>query len=73
MVADGVLRGVEKVQDTVSKAFFEPVILLRVRGLAHSGKTVVISSLVANLLDKGRIPHLLAALAWLNRWAQEQV
>lgn len=60
-IADGVLRGIENVQDTVSEAFFEPVIRLGVTGLARSGKTVFITSLVANLLDRGRMPHLLAA------------
>jgi hypothetical protein len=39
---DGLLRGVETVQDTVSEAFFEPVIRLGVTGLARSGKTVFI-------------------------------
>ena len=60
-IADGLLRSVENVQDTVSETFFEPVIRLGVTGLARSGKTVFITSLVANLLDRGRMPHLLAA------------
>ncbi len=60
-LADGLLRGVETVQDTISEALFEPVIRLGVTGLARSGKTVFITSLVANLLDRGRMPHLLAA------------
>ena len=60
-IVDGLLRGVETAQDTVSEAFFEPVIRLGVTGLARSGKTVFITSLVANLLDQGRMPHLLAA------------
>ncbi len=51
----------EAVGDTVSEAFFEPVIRLGVTGLARSGKTVFITSLVANLLDRGRMPQLLAA------------
>ena len=49
------------VQDTVSETFFEPVIRLGVTGLARAGKTVFITSLVANLLDRGRMPGLLAA------------
>ena len=49
------------VQDTVSETFFEPVVRLGVTGLARSGKTVFITSLVANLLDRGRMPGLLAA------------
>lgn len=60
-LADGVLRGVETVQDTISETFFEPVIRLGVTGLARSGKTVFITSLVANLMDRGRMPHFLAA------------
>ncbi|MEM6939378.1 MAG: YcjX family protein [Pseudomonadota bacterium] len=60
-IADGVWRQVEAVQDTVSETFFEPVIRLGVTGLARSGKTVFITSLVANLLDRGRMPGLVAA------------
>lgn len=60
-IADGIWRQVETVQDTVSETFFEPVIRLGVTGLARSGKTVFITSLVANLLDRGRMPGLLAA------------
>jgi predicted YcjX-like family ATPase len=59
-LADGLTRGVEAVGDTVSETFFEPVIRLGVTGLARSGKTVFITSLVANLLDRGRMPGLLA-------------
>lgn len=60
-IADGVLRSVEGVSDTVSGAFFEPVIRLGVTGLARAGKTVFITSLIANLLDRGRMPGLVAA------------
>ncbi len=60
-MADGLWRQVETVTDTVSETFFEPVIRLGVTGLARSGKTVFITSLVANLLDRGRMPGLLAA------------
>jgi hypothetical protein len=60
-IAESVTRGMEAVGDTVSEAFFEPVIRLGVTGLARSGKTVFITSLVANLLDRGRMPQLLAA------------
>lgn len=60
-LADGLLRGVESVGDTISEALFEPVIRLGVTGLARSGKTVFITSLVANLLDRGRMPQLVAA------------
>ena len=60
-LADGLVRGVESVGDAVSEALFEPVIRLGVTGLARSGKTVFITSLVANLLDRGRMPGLAAA------------
>ena len=60
-IADGIWRQVEAVQDTVSETFFEPVIRLGVTGLARAGKTVFITSLVANLLDRGRMPGLVAA------------
>ncbi|UYV36334.1 YcjX family protein [Rhodobacteraceae bacterium D3-12] len=60
-LADSISRGFETVGDTVSGAFFEPVIRLGVTGLARSGKTVFITSLIANLMDRGRMPGLLAA------------
>jgi predicted YcjX-like family ATPase len=60
-LADGLTRRIEAAGNTVSKALFEPVIRLGVTGLARSGKTVFITSLVANLLDRGRMPGLLAA------------
>ena len=60
-IADGITRGFETLGDTVSGAFFEPVIRLGVTGLARSGKTVFITSLVANLMDRGRMPGLVAA------------
>ena len=59
-IADTLSRGVETVSDTVSGKLFEPVIRLGVTGLARSGKTVFITSLVANLMDRGRMPQLLA-------------
>ncbi len=52
-IADGMTRGVESVGNTVSEAFFEPVIRLGVTGLSRAGKTVFITSLVANLMDRG--------------------
>ena len=50
----------------------DPVIRLGVTGLSRAGKTVFITSLVANLMDRGRMPQLLAAAdgtieaAWLQ-------
>ena len=60
-IADGITRSVEGVGNTVSGLFFEPVIRIGVTGLARSGKTVFITSLVANLLDRGRMAGLAAA------------
>ncbi|MEJ6393933.1 YcjX family protein [Gymnodinialimonas sp. 2305UL16-5] len=60
-IADTLGRGIEGVTDAVSETFFEPVIRLGVTGLARSGKTVFITSLVANLLDRGRMSGLEAA------------
>jgi predicted YcjX-like family ATPase len=60
-IAEGVSRGVERVGSTVSGAFFEPVVRLGVTGLSRAGKTVFITSLVSNLLDRERMPGLRAA------------
>jgi predicted YcjX-like family ATPase len=59
-IVDTAVRGVEKIGDSINGALFEPVIRLGVTGLARSGKTVFITSLVANLLDRGRMPGLVA-------------
>jgi len=59
-LAEGLTRGVETVTDGISETLFEPVIRLGVTGLARSGKTVFITSLVANLLDRARMPALVA-------------
>ncbi|MBV0911643.1 YcjX family GTP-binding protein [Anianabacter salinae] len=60
-IADGLTRGVESMGNAVSETFFEPVIRLGVTGLSRAGKTVFITSLVANLIDRGRMPGLVAA------------
>ncbi|MEE9427316.1 MAG: YcjX family protein [Paracoccaceae bacterium] len=60
-MADRLVRGVDTVQVSVSEALFEPVIRLGVTGLSRAGKTVFITSLVANLIDRGRMPQLLGA------------
>lgn len=46
--------------DAVTELFFEPTIKLGVTGLARAGKTVFITSLIANLLDRARMPGLVA-------------
>ena len=60
-IADTLVRSAEGVSDTISETFFEPTIRLGVTGLARSGKTVFITSLVANLMDRGRMTGLVAA------------
>ena len=60
-LTDSIARGVENAVASVSSSMFEPVIRVGVTGLARSGKTVFITSLVANLLDRGRMPQLAAA------------
>lgn len=56
-IADGIARGVET---AVARAggTFEPVIRLGVTGLSRAGKTVFITGLVSNLLDRGRMGQL---------------
>ncbi|WP_172331839.1 YcjX family protein [Mangrovicoccus sp. HB161399] len=51
-------RSVEDAGNAVSEAFLEPVVRLGVTGLSRSGKTVFITSLVANLLDRDRMRQL---------------
>jgi predicted YcjX-like family ATPase len=57
-LTDGLMRGMDTVSGVVSEAFFEPVVRLGVTGLSRAGKTVFITSLVANMLDRGRMPQL---------------
>lgn len=60
-LADGVLRGVDAVTDTLTAPFAEPRLRLGVTGLSRAGKTVFITSLIANLMDRGRMPGLVRA------------
>lgn len=73
-LADGVTRGVEAVGATVSEAFFEPTLRLGVTGLSRAGKTVFITALVANLMNRGRMPQLRGAASGAIRaaWLQPQ-
>jgi predicted YcjX-like family ATPase len=52
----------------------DPVLRLGVTGLSRAGKTVFITSLVANLMDRGRMPQLRAAAEGriLAAWLQPQ-
>lgn len=60
-MTDGVARALGTVTAPITGLFGDPVIRLGVTGLSRAGKTVFITSLVANLLDRGRMPQLLAA------------
>ncbi|MEL6586365.1 MAG: YcjX family protein [Pseudomonadota bacterium] len=55
-LADAVTRGVEDLTTGVTDAF-DPTVRLGVTGLSRSGKTVFITSLVANLMDRGRMAN----------------
>ncbi|MEM9319700.1 MAG: YcjX family protein [Pseudomonadota bacterium] len=61
VLADTLGRSIDMAAQTVSQTIWDPVIRLGVTGLARSGKTVFITSLVANLMDRGRMPGLQAA------------
>ena len=71
-ITDSITRGVEGVTDRLVAPFTDPVIRLGVTGLSRAGKTVFITSLVANLMDRGRMHALRAAAdgslkaAWLQ-------
>jgi predicted YcjX-like family ATPase len=60
-LTEGAARGLDSLGSTVSSRFFEPTLRLGVTGLARAGKTVFITSLVANLLNRGRMLQLDAA------------
>ncbi|HEY0276269.1 MAG TPA: YcjX family protein, partial [Paenirhodobacter sp.] len=60
-IADGIGRSIESLGASVNGALFEPTIRLGVTGLSRAGKTVFITGLVANLLDRGRMPALTGA------------
>ncbi|WP_370160076.1 YcjX family protein [Limimaricola soesokkakensis] len=59
-ITQGFTRGVEGVADRLVSPFTDPVIRLGVTGLSRAGKTVFITSLVANLMDRGRMPQFAA-------------
>jgi uncharacterized protein len=59
-LTDGISRQIEGATSAVSGLFFEPVLRLGVTGLSRAGKTVFITGLVANLLERGRMPQLRA-------------
>ncbi|MDE4132736.1 YcjX family protein [Phaeobacter sp. QD34_3] len=60
-LADSTARRVEALGSSLSETFLEPTVRLGVTGLARAGKTVFITSLVANLMNRGRMLQLSAA------------
>lgn len=60
-LADGITRTVGSVTNTLTAPFADQVIRVGVTGLSRAGKTVFITSLIANLLDRGRMPQFQAA------------
>ncbi|MCL4069476.1 YcjX family protein [Pseudomonas sp. GX19020] len=60
-ITDGIARGIDQTQAGISGLLFEPVLRLGVTGLSRAGKTVFITSLIANLLHRGRMLQLSAA------------
>ncbi len=59
-MVDAVTRGLGDAAATVTEVF-DPTLRLGVTGLSRAGKTVFITSLVANLIDRGRMPGFSAA------------
>ena len=73
-IADGIVSGVEDAAARATGLFEPPAIRLGVTGLARAGKTVFITSLVANLMDRGRMPAFRPAATGAIRaaWLQPQ-
>lgn len=58
-IADQIARVIDDTQNG-AKELLEPVVRVGVTGLSRAGKTVFITSLIANLLDRSRMPSLKA-------------
>ena len=63
-LTDEISRRLESMASSVSD-IFEPTLRLGVTGLSGAGKTVFITALTANLLQRGRMPQLKAEAAAL--------
>lgn len=59
-LTDGISRGIEGAGASLSETLFDTTLRLGVTGLSRAGKTVFITALVANLLNRGRMPQLRA-------------
>ncbi|SIS67439.1 YcjX family GTP-binding protein [Phaeovulum vinaykumarii] len=70
----GVERGIDGVTGLVDSVTGDQVVRLGVTGLSRAGKTVFITSLVANLIERGRMPALsaVASGAVQGAWLQPQ-
>ncbi len=58
-ITDSIARVIDDTQSG-AKELLEPVLRIGVTGLSRAGKTVFITSLIANLLDRSRMPGLKA-------------
>jgi predicted YcjX-like family ATPase len=59
-LTSSITRTIEDTLSDTSALFFDPVVRLGVTGLSRAGKTIFITSLVANLLNRARMPQLKA-------------
>jgi uncharacterized protein len=59
-LTDGITRGIEGAGASLSESLFDTTLRLGVTGLSRAGKTVFITALVANLLNRGRMLQLKA-------------
>lgn len=59
-LTDGISRQIGEIGAQLSSLVSEPSLRLGVTGLSRAGKTVFITSLIANLLDRGRMGQLKA-------------
>jgi len=71
-LAGRLTQSLDAVGDTLSEAFFEPVLRLGVTGLSRAGKTVFITALVHNLMETGRMQRMRAVQQGVIRGAYLQ-
>jgi predicted YcjX-like family ATPase len=57
----GIARQISDTGHQVAGLLYEPTLRIGVTGLSRAGKTVFITSLIANLLDRGRMGQLRGA------------
>lgn len=60
-ITDSLTRQISDASTQISGLFVTPTLRIGVTGLSRAGKTVFITSLIANLLDRGRMGQLRAA------------